>query len=188
MRASIYPVPDPRLPFLGAHLTRGIDGDVLLGPTALLAGTDLARGRWRWPGTWRLAARHWRAGAAEIAHAISRRSLAAEARRLVPELSAADFEPGPSGVRAQAVARDGRLVDDFVVSRTGRVLHVRNAPSPAATAALALARLIADRAESELGLGLGELLGLGRRRLAARRPRPCGRTRPAGGGVTLARA
>lgn len=152
VRASIYPVPDPRLPFVGAHLTRGIDGAVLLGPTALLAATDLAR-TLRWPGTWRLAARHWRAGVAEIAHAASRRSLATAARRLVPELGPGDFEPGPSGIRAQAVARDGGLVDDFVVSRTGPVLHVRNAPSPAATAALALAREISDRAQSELGVG-----------------------------------
>ena len=164
VRANIYPVPDPELPFLGAHLTRGIDGEVLLGPTALMVGapdayrlrrmrrSDLAA-TIGWPGTWRLVRRHWRAGITELRHAASRRALVAAARRYVPELKAADFVAGPSGVRGQALGRDGSLVDDFVVSRTGRALHVRNAPSPAATSSLPLARLIADRAEAELGIG-----------------------------------
>ena len=164
VRASIYPVPDPDLPFLGAHLTRGIDGAVLLGPTALMVGAldayrlrrvsarDLAR-TLAWPGTWRLMTRHWRAGLSEIRHAASRRALVAHMRRFVPELRAADFVAGPAGIRAQALGRDGALVDDFAVSRTGRALHVRNAPSPAATSSLPLARLIADRAEAELGIG-----------------------------------
>ncbi|HEX6117582.1 MAG TPA: L-2-hydroxyglutarate oxidase [Solirubrobacterales bacterium] len=156
VRASIYAVPDPDLPFLGAHATRGLDGDVLLGPSALMAG---ARDAYRlrrvvgadlaatlgWPGTWRLAARHWRAGLAEIGRAASRRAFVAGLRRYVPELSAADVVAGPAGVRAQALARDGTLVDDFVISETERALHVRNAPSPAATSSLALAREIADR-------------------------------------------
>jgi (S)-2-hydroxyglutarate dehydrogenase len=164
VRANIYPVPDPELPFLGAHLTRGIDGEVLLGPTALMVGArDAYRlGRLRasdlastlgWPGTWKLVARHWRSALAEIGHAASRRSLVATMRGLVPELGAGDFVRGPAGVRAQALARDGSLVDDFVVSRTGNALWIRNAPSPAATAALPLARLIVDRAEEELNLG-----------------------------------
>jgi 2-hydroxyglutarate dehydrogenase len=164
VRASLYPVPDPDLPFLGAHLTRAIDGGVMLGPTALMVGAldayrlrrlrggDLAA-TLGWPGTWRLMARHWRAGVTEIRHAASRRALVAGMRRLVPELRAGDFTAGPAGIRAQALGRDGTLVDDFVVSRTGRALHVRNAPSPAATSSLPLARLIADRAEAELGLG-----------------------------------
>jgi L-2-hydroxyglutarate oxidase len=164
VRASIYPVPDPDLPFLGAHLTRGIDGEVLLGPTALMVGAldayrlrrisfaDL-RKTLAWPGTRRLMACHWRAGLGEIRHAISRRALVADMRRYVPELRAADVLPGPAGIRAQALARDGSLVDDFVFSRTGRALHVRNAPSPAATSSLAIARLVADRAEAELGVG-----------------------------------
>jgi L-2-hydroxyglutarate oxidase len=158
VRASIYPVPDPDLPFLGAHLTRTIDGEVLLGPSALMVGArDAYRlGRLRprdlgstlsWPGTWRLMGRSWRTGATEISHAASRRAFVREARRFVPELRAADALPGPSGIRAQAVNRDGSLVDDFVVHRTERALHVRNAPSPAATSSLALARLIADEAE-----------------------------------------
>jgi L-2-hydroxyglutarate oxidase len=164
VRANIYPVPDPDLPFLGAHLTRGIDDEVLLGPTALMVGAldayrlrrlrvaDL-RQTLAWPGTRRLMARHWRAGVSEIRHASSRRALVGDTRRYVPELRAEDVLLGPAGIRAQAVARDGSLVDDFVFSRTGRALHVRNAPSPAATSSLAIARLIADRAESELGVG-----------------------------------
>jgi 2-hydroxyglutarate dehydrogenase len=149
VRGSVYPVPDPSLPFLGAHLTRGIDGEVLLGPTALLSPSLHSLG---WPGTWRLMRRHWRAGLAEIRHALSRRSLTREPARLVPELAARDLARAFTGVRAQAVARDGTLVDDFVFSRTGRALHVRNAPSPAATASLAIARHIADRAEAELAV------------------------------------
>src|SRR5690348_9926081 len=158
VRASIYPIPDPDLPFLGAHLTRTIDGEVLLGPSALMVGArdayDLARIRpddlrsnLSWPGTWRLAARFWRTGLTEIRHAASRRSFVSDLRRFVPELDARDVLPGPSGIRAQALDRNGRLVDDFVVHRTGRALHVRNAPSPAATSSLALARLIVDEAE-----------------------------------------
>ena len=162
VRASIYPVPDPRLPFLGAHLTRGIDGEVLLGPSALLVGArDGYRLSWLrpadlaaslgWPGTWRLMSRHWRTGLAEMRRAASRRAFVAHLRRFVPELSHRDVVPAFAGVRAQALARDGELLDDFLVSHTERALHVRNAPSPAATSSLALARLIADEAERELG-------------------------------------
>jgi (S)-2-hydroxyglutarate dehydrogenase len=148
VRSLIYPVPDPSLPFLGVHLSRHIDGHVSLGPTALLApqaARDLA-----WPGTWRMARRWWRTGITEIHHALSRRALAAAAAEYVPEIGARDFDGGFAGRRAQAVARDGKLVDDFVVSETERALHVRNAPSPAATSSFALARLIADRAEPGL--------------------------------------
>ena len=161
VRSLIYPVPDPELPFLGAHLTRELDGEVLLGPTALMAGArdayrltqvrprDLAS-TLAWPGTWKLMRRHWRTGIDELRWALSRRSYAAEARRLLPELRSADLLPGPSGVRAQALARDGSLVDDFVISETDRALHIRNAPSPAATSSLALADLIADRVDAAL--------------------------------------
>ena len=162
VRTSIYPVPDPELPFLGAHLTRGLDGEVLLGPSALLVGARDAYRPWRvdwrdlreslsWPGTWRLGRRHWRAALGELARAASKRAFVAEARRMVPALRATDFVRGPAGIRAQALARDGTLVDDFVVSQTDRALYVRNAPSPAATSALPLARLIADRLEGALG-------------------------------------
>ena len=158
VRASIYPVPDPDLPFLGGHLTRTIDGDVLLGPSALMVGARDAyrldrvraqdlRSNLTWPGTWRLMAHFWRTGLTEIRHAASKRSFVSELQRFVPELSVRDVLPGPSGIRAQALDRDGKLVDDFVVHRTERALHVRNAPSPAATSSLALARLIADEAE-----------------------------------------
>jgi L-2-hydroxyglutarate oxidase len=148
VRGLIYPVPDPSLPFLGVHLSRHIDGTVTLGPSALLAPR---RDTLTWPGTWRMARRWWRTGASELARAASRRLAAREAAEYVPELRASDLEPGFHGVRAQAVARDGRLVDDFVVSRGERALHVRNAPSPAATASLVLAALIADEVDSALG-------------------------------------
>jgi 2-hydroxyglutarate dehydrogenase len=150
VRGMIYPVPDPSLPFLGVHLTRHIDGEVSLGPTALLAPRGALGRTAAWPGTWRMARRWWRTGITEMRHAISPRSLARAAADYVPELEARDFEPYFSGVRAQALGRDGSLVDDFVVSETERALHVRNAPSPAATSSLALAGLIADRAEPGL--------------------------------------
>jgi len=160
VRASIYPVPDPELPFLGMHLTRGPGGTVLLGPTALLAGArdayrlrrvagrDLAEAL-LWPGTWRMMRRSWRAGITELAHALSVESFLAAGRRYVPELRRADVEGSPyAGIRAQAIARDGSLLDDFLISETERAVHVRNAPSPAATSALALAKLIADRVDA----------------------------------------
>ena len=161
VRALIYPVPDPALPFLGVHLTRHTSGEVLLGPTALLAGARdaYALGRVRiedvrstlaWPGSWRMFRHFWRAGLTEIGHAVSRRALVREAATYVPELGPQDVEPAFAGVRAQALARDGRLVDDFVVHATERALHVRNAPSPAATSALALAGLIADEVDGAM--------------------------------------
>jgi L-2-hydroxyglutarate oxidase len=157
VRSLIYPVPDPALPFLGIHLTRHIDGEVLLGPTALLAGARdayrLAKVRPRdlsdtlaWPGTWRMLARWWRTGASELQRAALRSAFVHAATRYVPELTVADVEPAFAGVRAQALGRDGRLVDDFVFSHTERALHVRNAPSPAATSSLAIARHVAQEA------------------------------------------
>jgi (S)-2-hydroxyglutarate dehydrogenase len=162
VRGLIYPVPDPELPFLGVHLTRHVDGDVLIGPTALLSPARDAyrlrtlrardvRESLAWPGTWRMARRFWRTGLAEIGYASSRRRLVRAAARFVPELEPSDVVDGPAGVRAQALGRDGRLVDDFVFAVTGRTLHVRNAPSPAATSALAIAREIADEAQPLLG-------------------------------------
>ena len=163
VRGQIYPVPDPELPFLGVHLSRGIDGEVHAGPNALMVGArdayrlrrvvsrDLAH-TLGWPGTWRMARRWWRTGVVELRNALSDRAVAAQLQRFVPAIRAADLSPGPAGVRAQAVARDGSLVDDFVLSTSAAGLHVRNAPSPAATAALALASFIADQAEDRLGL------------------------------------
>ena len=158
VRALVYPVPDPALPFLGVHFTRGTDDEVLVGPTALLAGARDAyslrrivprdlRETLAWSGTYRMARRWWRTGLRELRHAVSARALVSDGARYIPELTPDDVLPGPAGVRAQALGRDGSLIDDFVVSETERALHVRNAPSPAATSALALARLIADRVE-----------------------------------------
>jgi 2-hydroxyglutarate dehydrogenase len=164
VRSLIYPVPDPSLPFLGVHLTKHIGGEVLIGPTALMAGArdaySLARVRGRdlrdtlaWPGTWKMLARWWRTGVTELRHAALRSAFVRAASRYVPELRRGDVEPAFAGVRAQALARDGRLVDDFVFSHTERALHVRNAPSPAATSSLAIARHVADEAERAFGIG-----------------------------------
>jgi (S)-2-hydroxyglutarate dehydrogenase len=142
VRGMVYPVPDPALPFLGVHLTRTIGGGVTLGPTALLAGGL------RWPGTWRVMRRHWRAGAHELRLAASRRAFVRACAAYVPELEPEDVERGFAGYRAQAVARDGTLLDDFAFSHAGATLHVRNAPSPAATSALAIAGVVCD----ELGI------------------------------------
>jgi (S)-2-hydroxyglutarate dehydrogenase len=146
VRSLVYPVPDPALPFLGVHLTKHIDGEVLVGPTALLGTAGIGH-TLAWPGSWRMFRRWWRTGLTEMRHAASRRSLVADAARYLPGLSVADVAPAFAGVRAQAVARDGSLVDDFVFSTTDRALHVRNAPSPAATSSLAIAARVADQAE-----------------------------------------
>lgn len=162
VRGLVYPVPDPTLPFLGVHLTPQVNGEVLVGPSALLVaardayrlatvrGTDV-RDTLTWPGSWRMAARWWRTGLHEMHLAASRRAFATEAARYVPELRARDMTPAFGGVRAQAVRRDGQLVDDFIISTTPRAVHVRNAPSPAATSSLALAARIVDTAEEQLG-------------------------------------
>lgn len=151
----LYPVPDPRHPFLGVHLTRHVHGEVMAGPNAVLAtalegyrardlrSRELAR-TLSWPGFWRLARRHWTVGARETLVSASRAVFAAQARRLLPGLTAADLRPAPAGVRAQALARDGSLLDDFRVDTHGRVVCVRNAPSPAATASLAIAEFLTD--------------------------------------------
>jgi L-2-hydroxyglutarate oxidase LhgO len=155
-RSLIYPVPDPGLPFLGVHLTKRIDGDVVVGPSALLVG---ARDAYRlrairsrdvvdtltWPGTYRLVRRWWRHGLTEVLHASSRRAYARAAQALVPALRSDDLERAFAGIRAQAVDRQGRLVDDFVLTQSRGALHVRNAPSPAATSSLAIARQLVDR-------------------------------------------
>ncbi len=153
----IYPVPDPAFPFLGVHFTRRIGGGVEAGPNAVLAleregytRTSLdVRDLWdiaTWPGTWRMASRHWRAGMAEQWRSLSRASFARACAALVPEIVAADLAPGGAGVRAQAVARSGALVDDFAIVEAERMVHVLNAPSPAATASLAIGEEIATRA------------------------------------------
>lgn len=161
VRAHVYPVPDPDLPFLGVHFSRGVDDEVLMGPTALLVAARDAyslkrvsrrdlRSTLAWPGTYRMARKWWRTGAREIWHASSHAALVRDGRRYIPELEGEHVEPGPAGIRAQAVGRDGALIDDFVVSETPHALHVRNAPSPAATASLALASLISDRIQPRI--------------------------------------
>jgi L-2-hydroxyglutarate oxidase LhgO len=160
----IYPVPDPRFPFLGVHFTIRHDGEVWAGPNAVLA---FAREGYRrrdvsvrdlgevltYPGFLRVAARHWRMGAGEMWRDFVKGAFVRALQRHVPDVRGEDLLPGPSGVRAQAVSRDGTLVDDFLVTRSRRTIHIRNAPSPAATSSLAIGALIADRAESELGVG-----------------------------------
>ncbi|HEY3535153.1 MAG TPA: L-2-hydroxyglutarate oxidase [Pedococcus sp.] len=151
VRNLVYPVPDPDFPFLGVHLTRGVGGHVHAGPNAVLA---FAREGYGWatvhprelaqtlayPGFWRLARRNYREGAREVARSVSRHLFGDSLRRLVPEVHDEDLLPAPAGVRAQAVGRDGSLVDDFLVERSGNVVHVLNAPSPAATSSLEIAR------------------------------------------------
>jgi L-2-hydroxyglutarate oxidase len=157
VRSLIYPVPDPDLPFLGVHLTKRVDGEILLGPTALVVGAlDAYRLRTvrprdlgatlAWPGSWKMMRHFWRTGVSELRMAASRRAFVAACARYVPELRTEDAVGGPAGVRAQAVGRDGALVDDFVFSEASGALFVRNAPSPAATSSLAIASHIADRA------------------------------------------
>lgn len=160
-RGLIYPVPDPALPFLGVHLTRGLDEGVSLGPNAVLAfaregytrGTLSPRDLMdtlMWPGFWRMAATHWRSGVAELMRSASRTAFAAAARRLVPAIEDHHLEPAPAGVRAQAVRRDGGLEQDFVLHREAGFVHVLNAPSPAATASLEVGRMVAEAVVEQL--------------------------------------
>ena len=156
VRGMVYPVPDPELPFLGVHVTRQTGGGVVLGPTAMLVGARAAGHPWSvspgdlistlaWPGTWSVARRFWRTGVSELSMAASRSAFIRACARYLPVIGAMRLDRAiTSGVRAQAVARDGRLVDDFVVSHTPGATHVRNAPSPAATSSLALAAHIVE--------------------------------------------
>ncbi len=162
VRGMVYPVPDPRYPFLGVHLTRHVDDTVHVGPNAVLA-LALQGYRWRdvsvadlsriarWPGTWQLARKHWRAGISEIRGSLSRRRYLSLVRAYLPGLELDDLIRSKSGVRAQAVRRDGSLVDDFVLEADGHVLLVRNAPSPAATASLAIAEHVVSAMPDRVG-------------------------------------
>ncbi|MFD8307143.1 L-2-hydroxyglutarate oxidase [Streptomyces sp. NPDC059690] len=162
VRGLVYPVPDPAFPFLGVHLTRGIDGGVHIGPNAVPAlaregyGWGVVRprelaGTLAWPGSWQLARRHWRYGAGELRRSVSRAAFTTAVRRLLPAVTADDLVPTAAGVRAQAVLRDGALVDDFMIKEGPRAVHVLNAPSPAATASLPIGREVARRALAMLG-------------------------------------
>ncbi|MFL4905349.1 L-2-hydroxyglutarate oxidase [Streptomyces sp. MMS24-I2-30] len=162
VRGLVYPVPDPAFPFLGVHLTRGIDSGVHVGPNAVPAlaregyGWGTVRpgevaGTVAWPGAWRMAGRHWRYGAGEIRRSVSKRAFAAAVRRLLPAATEDDLVRAGAGVRAQAVLRDGTLVDDFLIREGPRTVHVLNAPSPAATASLPIGREVARRTLAALG-------------------------------------
>jgi L-2-hydroxyglutarate oxidase LhgO len=163
VRALIYPVPDPRFPFLGVHFTRRISGRVDAGPNAVFA---LAREGYRhsdislrdlasaltFPGFWRMARKNWRNGVDEFRRSLSKPHFVSALQRLVPEINEKDLVPGGAGVRAQALKPDGTLVDDFQFVPSGKVLHVLNVPSPAATASLAIGKAIVDIAAANLGL------------------------------------
>jgi L-2-hydroxyglutarate oxidase LhgO len=164
VRALIYPVPDPRFPFLGAHFTRGVSGRVDAGPNAVLAlhreGYRNADLSWSdvfstaaFPGFWRMAMKHWRSGCGELHRSLSKAAFVKSLQRLLPEVGAQDLAPGGSGVRAQAVRRDGVLVDDFQFVTSEKTLHVLNVPSPAATASLVIGKSITETAVKDLGLG-----------------------------------
>jgi len=160
VRGLVYPVPDPRWPFLGVHLTRMVDGEVHAGPNAVLAlGRESyerqvdpgeVRSLLASPALRRLATRYWRTGAAELLRSRAPRLVLRELQRLVPVLQSEDLEPAGSGIRAQAIAPDGTLLDDFAFATGDRSVHVLNAPSPAATASLAIAEVVVDRLEATL--------------------------------------
>jgi (S)-2-hydroxyglutarate dehydrogenase len=157
-RNLIYPVPDPAFPFLGVHFTRRMDGDVWLGPNAVLAfareGYSIAKVNPRdlaevvaFGGFRKLATKYWRMGLDEMVRDVSKKRFLQSLQEYIPELEESDLLPGPAGIRAQALDADGKLVDDFVVHHSGNVLHVRNAPSPGATSSLAIGAMIADAFE-----------------------------------------
>ncbi len=159
VRGMVYPVPDPRYPFLGVHFTRRVTGELEVGPNAVLAlhregyassdvRLDDVRSIATWPGFWRLARQHWRTGVTEVRGSVSTRAYMRQASRYVPEIGADDVVRSRSGIRAQAVDRDGSMVDDFRISDHDGVVSVRNAPSPAATSSLAIAEHVVDRLAS----------------------------------------
>ena len=162
VRALIYPVPDPRFPFLGVHFTRRVNGTVDAGPNAVLAfrregyrRTDFSLNELAaslaFPGFWRMAAKHWRSGLDEFHRSFSKPAFVRALQRLLPELRERDLVPGTSGVRAQALTRDGALVDDFQFVPSGKMLHVLNVPSPAATASIPIGRVIGELAAQSFG-------------------------------------
>ncbi|HXC77232.1 MAG TPA: L-2-hydroxyglutarate oxidase [Candidatus Acidoferrum sp.] len=156
VNSMIYPVPDPRYPFLGVHFTRDVTGQVSVGPNALLATALEGYNRWnlsptdlwriaRWPGTRQVVRAHWRYGLSELLQSISKRRYIHQARRYLPALNAADLIGSQAGVRAQGVARNGDLIDEFVIDHVDRAMVVRNAPSPAATSSLAIADYLVNQ-------------------------------------------
>ena len=163
VKGLIYPVPDSRFPFLGVHFTRTVYGEVEAGPNAVLAFRREGYSRWnfsprdmwelaRYPGFWRMARKYWRTGMGEMVRSFRKRSFYNALRRLMPELQMADIRPFGSGVRAQALDPSGAIVDDFRFVQAEHMIHVLNAPSPAATASLSIGRTIADMAAQQWGL------------------------------------
>jgi L-2-hydroxyglutarate oxidase len=163
VRGLIYPVPDPSFPFLGVHFTRVMNGEVWAGPNAVLAFAREGYGRkdispkellevLTYSGFWRLALRYWRTGLTEMYGDFVKSAYTKTLQRYMPEITGDDLLPGPSGVRAQALASDGKLVDDFLITGGGNVAHIQNAPSPGATSSLIIAKLIADKTEKSLDL------------------------------------
>jgi L-2-hydroxyglutarate oxidase LhgO len=163
VKALIYPVPDPRFPFLGVHFTRRIDKEVWAGPNAVLAFAREGYKRWNfnpkdlfdmfgYVGFWKLAAKYWKMGLAEMYRDYVKAAYVRELQRYIPELQSKDIIPGPSGVRAQAIASDGKLIDDFRIVYGENIVHVVNAPSPAATSSIILARMIVDEAQRSFNI------------------------------------
>lgn len=163
MRNLIYPVPDPRFPFLGVHFTRMIKGGVEAGPNAVLAFRREGYARtsfsprdtlelFGYAGFWRMAGRYWKMGLEEMYRSASKRAFVRALRGLVPELRDEDVHPSGSGVRAQALGPDGALLDDFRIVEADRMIHVLNAPSPAATASISIGRAIAEMAAKSFAL------------------------------------
>jgi L-2-hydroxyglutarate oxidase LhgO len=161
VKGNIYPVPDPRFPFLGVHFTRRVDGSVWVGPNAMLAGGREAYTPWTvnvrdvaavatFRGSWRMAWRYARPGALELYRSCVRKAYVEEVRRYLPALSLDDLLSGPAGIRAQAVRSDGTLVDDFLLEESARAVHVLNAPTPAATSSLAIGRVLAAKVAERL--------------------------------------
>ena len=172
VRNLIYPVPDPRFPFLGVHFTRKIRGGIEAGPNAVLAfmregyrKTDVSvrdmAETLSSSGFWKMVSRYWRSGVAEMARSMSRAAFARSLQKLVPEIEERDLIAGGSGVRAQALDADGKLVDDFSIITSGNVIHVCNVPSPAATASLVIGRQIVDLAQNSLGMAVNSQVPFG---------------------------
>ncbi len=163
VKGLIYPVPDPRFPFLGVHYTRNIHGYVEAGPNAVLAfaregyrksSVDVAEslGTFTYPGFWKMAAKHWRTGMSEMHRSYSKQVFVHDLQKLIPEIKDGDLAPGGAGVRAQAIAADGALLDDFSILRGRQAIHVLNAPSPGATSSLAIGEYLVNLAVESFGL------------------------------------
>jgi L-2-hydroxyglutarate oxidase LhgO len=158
----VYPVPDPDLPFLGVHITRHIDGSVSLGPTAMVSLARDGYGAWEfrisdlwsiatWPGSWRVLGGFWKTALSELRYRMSRKAFVAACAEFMPSIDRIPLKKkATAGVRAQAVGRNGEMADDFIISESDGIAHVRNAPSPAATSSLAISRYLVDRLDTQI--------------------------------------